>query len=200
MTAVPSIKQFNETQQRILDAAIECVKQWGIDKTNLNDIAKQAGVTRPTVYRYFASRDEVLTAALLQSGFALAQRMLNQIDRYPDPADRFVEMVLYALGEFPNEPYLAVITRGDLTSYVSEDALNNAEGWALSLDLTRQILNDLVIPESDLEEMTEMTVRVILSLLTMAGPRQRSMEDLRGFLTRRLLPMLRLDRYPRRGA
>ncbi|RJF86500.1 TetR/AcrR family transcriptional regulator [Oleomonas cavernae] len=200
MNSVPSTRQFNETQQRILDAAIDCVKQWGIDKTNLNDIAKQAGVTRPTVYRYFASRDEVLTAALLQSGFALAQRMLNQIDRYPEPGERFVEAVLFALGEFPNEPYLAVITRGDLTSYVSGDALNNAEGWALSLDLTRRILHDLVIPESDLEEITEVSVRMILSLLIMAGPRQRSVEEMRGFLTRRLLPMLGLEHYPRRGA
>ncbi len=197
MSAIQPFRQFNETERRILGAAIECVKQWGIEKTNLNDIAKQAGVTRPTVYRYFASRDEVLTAALLQSGFAMAQRMLARIGDYPDPATRFVEMVLYALGEFPNEPYLAVIARGDLTSYVSADALNNVEGWALSLSLTRQILHDLDIPDPDLEEITEMAVRVILSLLTMAGPRERSAEALRGFLTRRLIPMLGLDRYPR---
>ena len=53
-----------DTHQRILDAAIRCVQQFGIDKTNMNDIAREAGVTRPTVYNHFGNRDEVVQAAL----------------------------------------------------------------------------------------------------------------------------------------
>jgi AcrR family transcriptional regulator len=183
---------MNDTQQRILDAAIECVQQWGVEKTNLNDIAKQAGVTRPTVYRYFASRDDVLSAALLQSAHGLAQRLIAHVDRFKDPAERYLEAVLFALDAIPKEPYLAVATRADLSAYVSQDALTNAEGWALTIALTRQILEGADLTEEALAEITEMTSRVILSLLLMAGPQQRSKEELRKFLRRRLVPVLGL--------
>jgi len=192
MIATPSRQPLNETQQRILDAAIECVQQWGVEKTNLNDIAKQAGVTRPTVYRYFASRDEVLTAALLQSAHGLAQRLITHVGRFKDPAERYLEAVLFALEAIPSEPYLMVATRADLSSYVSQDALTNAEGWALTVALTRQILEGADLTEHALAEITEMTSRVILSLLLMAGPRTRTREELRAFLRRRLVPLLGL--------
>ena len=51
-----------DTQARILDAAIACVKRWGVDKVTLNDIAQEAGLTRPTVYSYYPGRDEVIKA------------------------------------------------------------------------------------------------------------------------------------------
>lgn len=198
MTPLPLDQSFNDTQRRILDAAVECVRQWGIDKTSLNDIAKQARVTRPTVYRYFSSRNEVLTTAMLQSGVNLGRRMMAHIDSFEDPADRFIEALLFALAEFPKEPYLGIILQTDLNSYVSQDAMNNAQGWDLSMMLTREILRDVDIPEADLEEITEVTIRMILSLLLMKGPKPRPPEDWRAFLTRRLLPMLGLDHYPRK--
>lgn len=181
---------LNETQRQILDAAIACVKQWGVEKTSLNDIAKQAGVTRPTVYRYFANRDEVLTAALLQSGHRLGKRLLDHMDRFEDVRERYLETVLFGLEELPKEPYLALITRRDLSSYVSTDALSNAEGWALCRMLMRQVFHKVKLSERDLGEITEMTIRVLLSLLVVSGPVERSGKEMRAFLTRRLLPML----------
>ena len=200
MTVVPFEQSFNDTQQRILDAAMECVRQWGIEKTNLNDIAKQAGVTRPTVYRYFASRNEVLSAAMLQSAANLSQRMLAHVEGVADPSARVVEALLFGLSELPKEAYLGVIMQTDLNAFVSEDAMSNAQGWALLVLLMRAILSDLAIPDADLEEITEVAIRMILSLLLIKGPKARQAEEWRGFLTRRLLPMLGLERYARKPA
>lgn len=181
---------YNETQQRILDAAVACVKQWGIEKTSLNDIAKQAGVTRPTVYSYFANRNEVLTAALLQSAVSFGQRVLAHMNAYDDVSERYIETLLFAIDELPKEPYLAVITRSDLSSYVSQDALHNPQGWDILKMLYRQILRDLSLSDEALMEIAEFSTRVVLSLLMVEGPRKRDREQLRGFLQRRLLPAL----------
>lgn len=51
-----------ETRLRILDAAIECFTQFGNDKTTVNDVARAAGVSRQTVYRYFSDRTALLEA------------------------------------------------------------------------------------------------------------------------------------------
>jgi|HubBroStandDraft_5_1064220.scaffolds.fasta_scaffold25498_2 AcrR family transcriptional regulator len=39
------------TETAILDAAAECVLAFGVRRTSLSDIARRAGVSRPTVYR-----------------------------------------------------------------------------------------------------------------------------------------------------
>jgi AcrR family transcriptional regulator len=48
---------------RILDAALQCCARWGLAKTTLDDIAREAGVSRATVYRLFpGGKDVVLDA------------------------------------------------------------------------------------------------------------------------------------------
>ncbi len=45
----------------ILRAAIELFPQLGYDKTTMDDIAKQAGVTKQTVYSHYKSKDQLFT-------------------------------------------------------------------------------------------------------------------------------------------
>src|SRR6476660_8543910 len=42
------------TRTRLLQATLSCVERWGLEKTSLEDVARQAGLSRATVYRYFA--------------------------------------------------------------------------------------------------------------------------------------------------
>lgn len=51
--------QVDEQHAHILDAAEKVFLQKGIENTTIGDIARQAGVTRITLYRYFANRDEI---------------------------------------------------------------------------------------------------------------------------------------------
>src|SRR4051812_44758041 len=47
---------------RILDAAGKCFAERGVARTSIGDIARAAGCSRPTVYRYFDDRDALRTA------------------------------------------------------------------------------------------------------------------------------------------
>ena len=48
------------------------------------------------------------------------------------------------------------------------------------------------MPMEELDEVTEVATRFLLSLLTMQGNKKRNEKELRGFLERRLLPALGL--------
>ena len=49
---------------RILDAALVCVARWGVAKTTLDDIAREAGCSRATVYRVVpGGKDGLMLAA-----------------------------------------------------------------------------------------------------------------------------------------
>ncbi|WP_159228923.1 TetR/AcrR family transcriptional regulator [Mycolicibacterium vanbaalenii] len=50
----------NSTRQRILAATAEVLGRNGMSKLSLSEVATQAGVSRPTLYRYFACKRELL--------------------------------------------------------------------------------------------------------------------------------------------
>ena len=49
---------------RILDAAASCVIAYGIDRVTLAEIARRAGVSRPTIYRRWPDTQALLAALL----------------------------------------------------------------------------------------------------------------------------------------
>jgi AcrR family transcriptional regulator len=50
----------------ILDAALRCIARWGVAKTTLEDVAREAGSSRATVYRTFPGGKDALFAALVE--------------------------------------------------------------------------------------------------------------------------------------
>ncbi len=61
----------SSSRQRILHATAEVLARNGQTKLSLSEVAAQAGVSRPTLYRWFASKDDLLSAfgAFEQQGF-----------------------------------------------------------------------------------------------------------------------------------
>ena len=46
--------------ERMVRAAYKCFERYGIERTSIEEIAREAGVTRPTVYRYFPSKIHIV--------------------------------------------------------------------------------------------------------------------------------------------
>ncbi len=49
-------------RERILRATFKVLCRHGYGKVNLSDVATQAGISRPTFYKFFASKDELMSA------------------------------------------------------------------------------------------------------------------------------------------
>src|SRR6266851_644407 len=48
---------------RMVDATLRCIARWGVAKTTLDDVAREAGCSRATVYRLFpGGKDGLLDA------------------------------------------------------------------------------------------------------------------------------------------
>jgi AcrR family transcriptional regulator len=54
----------SETGDRILAAAASCVLDFGVDRVTLAEIARRAGVSRPTVYRRWPDTPSIVAALL----------------------------------------------------------------------------------------------------------------------------------------
>jgi AcrR family transcriptional regulator len=57
-----SRSDYGDLADRILDAAGRLVLTMGARKLSLSDVATLAGVSRPTIYRYFASKEDLIEA------------------------------------------------------------------------------------------------------------------------------------------
>lgn len=52
-----------QTRAEIFDAAIDLFVEHGFDTTSMEDVASAAGVSRRTLYRYFATKDDIVFEA-----------------------------------------------------------------------------------------------------------------------------------------
>lgn len=59
-----SISNERSLSDQILDAAASCVLAFGVERVTLAEIARRAGVSRPTVYRRFHDTQSILAALL----------------------------------------------------------------------------------------------------------------------------------------
>ena len=76
--------QGKETERRILNAALDLMRDRGFDKVSIRDICKEAGITTGAFYHHFSSKE-----ALLESGFAplddyMAGALAGQEEEPPD--------------------------------------------------------------------------------------------------------------------
>lgn len=59
---VPEYKE--DAKRRIIAAAIEVLAERGCERTTIDDVAKNIGVTKGAVYWYFPSKEDLMTAVL----------------------------------------------------------------------------------------------------------------------------------------
>ena len=67
-----------ETRNRILDAAVEVFNRQGVAQTSLNDVAKEAGVTRGAIYWHFTNKVAMFDAMINR---LICPLMINSEDR-----------------------------------------------------------------------------------------------------------------------
>src|SRR5207245_2311249 len=67
---------------RLLAAAIRCFEKHGVSQTSIDDIARDAGLSRPTAYRVFRSRGELLQRVAQDRSARLETKMKPLMQRY----------------------------------------------------------------------------------------------------------------------
>jgi len=179
-----------EIRNRIMEGALTCVKRWGIEKTSLNDIAREAGCARQTVYNYYGSRDGVVLAALLESSRQFAERLLAHTRQFHGAPDRLTEALLFCLLELPQEPYLQLLGDPDLSPLFNQELFSSELCLGVITHVARDILEDTPALLAEAQEIAEVMTRIMMSLLLIQGPAPRGPEELRALIRKRFLPGL----------
>src|SRR5688500_9831537 len=94
---VGGVNRAHDQRERVLAGAYECVGRFGIGKTTIDDVARESGVSRATIYRLFpGGRDQVLreTVGWEMNHFFLS--LADAVEDAPDFATRLERALAFA--------------------------------------------------------------------------------------------------------
>jgi AcrR family transcriptional regulator len=170
--------------EKILDAAAELFVEKGIAGVGMGEIARAAGCSRATLYRYFADRGQLHVAFVHREARRVHEMVAKDLRGVKDPAERVITTVLSSLREVRSAPTLAAWFReGD--AGISAD-LAQSSGVIEALGMS--VVEDAAA--------ARWLVRVIVSLLTVPG---RDEADERAMVERFVAPVVPAGSHVTRG-
>ena len=96
----------SDTRARILEAAFEAVATFGLSRLTVDDVARLAGISRQTVYRYFDSRDDLIVALVAREEEAFLDGVRAAHARHADLEEAMREAVMFCLRTAREHPLL----------------------------------------------------------------------------------------------
>ena len=98
--------------QRILDAAKTRIIRFGFDKTTINDIAREAGIAKSTLYLRWKTRDAIFGALLWRETRLYVEDWLARMEADPQ-GGTFSAIYKHALLALWDNPFLVALFTSD---------------------------------------------------------------------------------------
>ncbi|WP_297847079.1 TetR/AcrR family transcriptional regulator [Mycobacterium sp.] len=169
---------------RILDAAEQLYTQRDSDSIGMNEIARAAGCSRATLYRYFENREALRTAYVHRETNRLGRAIKEQIDGIDEPRERLIASITATLRMVRSTPALAswfAVTRPPIAGELAERS-------EVIAALAAAFVSSLGPQEPAIvERRARWVVRVITSLLLFPG---RDEADERAMIEEFVVPIV----------
>jgi AcrR family transcriptional regulator len=162
-----------ERANRILDAAAMLIARWGYNKTNVEDIAKQAGVGKGTIYLHWKTRDELFRALINRERLVMAADFRGRISEDPEGATLhgIYRHYAYALIKHPLLKAFLLRDPDALGKYAQGEHGTDAfverlAGFKLHLDFLRQ--HGLVRTDLSIEQQVYVLSAIVMGFYSVA--------------------------------
>jgi AcrR family transcriptional regulator len=176
------------TRDRILEAAFSAVATHGLTRLTVDDVARLAGLSRQTVYRYFDSKDALMQALVYREEEAFIEGVRAAHARHDRLEDAMREAILFCLTAAREHPLLDRLLAseadallpfltthgGGLLARARAVIEELAAGWGLRSELVhrsadvsvRAMVSYVLTPsEDDPEDIARELARILVSAL-----------------------------------
>ncbi|MFC9997063.1 TetR/AcrR family transcriptional regulator [Nocardia sp. NPDC127526] len=165
-----STEPSSAVDRAILDAARACVAEFGVRRTTLTEVAKRAGVSRPTVYRRWPDTGSLVADLLVRE---LREIIAAAVPSSGTARARLVASIVGGGAMMRRNPLFAKIFRTDaevMLTYVFERLGRNQRALiGLFADGIREGQQDGSIRAGDPERLATMLLLMAQSAVQSAG-------------------------------
>ncbi|OYN75128.1 TetR/AcrR family transcriptional regulator [Mycolicibacterium sphagni] len=179
-----SSRRAEVAADRILDAAGDLFAKHDVASVGMNDIARAAGCSRATLYRYFENREVLHTAYVHREAYRLHKQMSELTSGITDPRERLLAGLTTSMELVRESPALS----SWFATADSPIGAEMAEQSEVIQALTSGFLLSLRPDDPDVvHRRARWLVRVLTSLLIFPG---RDARDERAMLEEFVVPMM----------
>lgn len=105
----PQQERSRATRARLLDAAVDCLVEYGWAASTVTVVAERAGVSRGAAQHHFPTREELFTAALEHVTEARIGELREHAARLPAGARRTASIVRMIVGMYTGRVFRAAL-------------------------------------------------------------------------------------------
>lgn len=156
---------------RILDATVACIGRFGIAKTTVDDSAREAGLSRATLYRYFPDgRDDLIAAAIGRAVEVFFHDLFDAVAAEPDLAVLLEHAIFRAHRAVGEHEVLQKVLETEPERLLPQ----LSQSSAMMLDgvrdfLARRLATERLRPGVDVEIAADWLARVGVSFIVAEG-------------------------------
>jgi AcrR family transcriptional regulator len=183
------------TRENILDAALYCYQEQGINDTAMEDVARQAGVGRATLYRHFSNQEALLMEVMTRNVEQLQQVMASSLKSSTKPEEYFVEAALAIIREC-HERSLTAFLFGDEAAITAINKITFSPAMIAMGDNLIDPFYQRAKKEGILRDwvtkalLQEWTSRLLLSFLANPSPHLNTENKMRRFFYDAVMPSI----------
>lgn len=187
-------EDLDGARSRLIDASERTFARLGIARSTVEEIAKEAKVSRATVYRYFDGREELVLGVVLRTADRYLERTRPKLEQLGSLADVIVEFLATTERATRRDPNLSILFTLD------EAQIGGGIIAGASLALFERVAvffrpffvrwAKQVRPGVDVNGASEWILRTLLSSLVVQGPQLRTTEGQKQYLRTYLVPAI----------
>lgn len=129
-----------QAREHILDATEACFARFGLEKTTIDDIADEAGISRSMIYRHFNGRDELLTGVLARLTDRFTADLAARVDDHATLGEFIVAAITDVVVTARADPTIATMFAGPDRSAASSAVAGSDDIKTRARTFAHQIL------------------------------------------------------------
>jgi len=163
----------------ILKATLELISEHGFHGTAMSEIADQAGVGAGTIYRYFESKENLITQLYLEVKGEMLEAFLAGYAEDLPLRDRFRTLWFNMLAYFVEHPQkLAFLEQFNNSPFMTAEVKKaHAEGYAPIVRFFEYAFQKGVLKEMPLEMLGIFTINIASALARLHASGELALDD-----------------------
>jgi len=98
-----------EKRNQVLTLAKKRFERFGFSKTTVDEIARDAGISKRTLYQEFENKEKILEELFMFEALSVRKAILNQINRIIDPAEKLQTYIRLAIKYLNHNPFIVSV-------------------------------------------------------------------------------------------